>query len=189
MTMGLTHVFRCAILFGLLATAVSAQDTTATLLGTLSDSSGAVLPGVTISVKNVDTTQTRTVTSDDAGRYRVPLLPPGRYEVTAQLSGFQTVVRSGVTLTVGQEALVNIQMALGNVAESITVEAAAPLVETTTGTISHVVSEQQLGSLPLNGRDFSQLALLQPGVVMSRSSVQGSNVGQGIKISVAGSRP
>ena len=189
MTMGLTHVFRCAILFGLLAPAVSAQDTTATLLGTLSDSSGAVLPGVTISVKNVDTTQTRTVTSDDAGRYRVPLLPPGRYEVTAQLSGFQTVVRSGVTLTVGQEALVNIQMALGNVAESITVEAAAPLVETTTGTISHVVSEQQLGSLPLNGRDFSQLALLQPGVVMSRSSVQGSNVGQGIKISVAGSRP
>ena len=95
MIMGLTHVFRCAILFGLLAMAVSAQDTTATLLGTLSDSSGAVLPGVTISVNNVDTTQTRTVTSDDAGRYRVPLLPPGRYEVTAQLSGFQTVVRSG----------------------------------------------------------------------------------------------
>jgi hypothetical protein len=165
------------------------QDTTATILGTLTDSSGSVLPGVTITVTNVETSQPRTVTSDDSGRYRVPLLQPGRYEVTAQLSGFQTMVRSGITLTVGQEALVNIQLAIGNVAESITVDAAAPLVETTTGTISHVVSEQQLGSLPLNGRDFSQLALLQPGVVMSRSSAQTSNVGQGIKISVAGARP
>jgi hypothetical protein len=177
-------VFLC-----LSAAAAWSQDTTATILGTLTDASGSTLPGVTISVRHVDTSQTRTVTSDDAGRYRVSLLQPGRYEVTAQLSGFQTVVRSGITLTVGQEALVTIQLPIGNVAESITVEAAAPLIETTTGTISHVVSEQQLGSLPLNGRDFSQLALLQPGVVMSRSSVQGSNVGQGIKISVAGSRP
>ncbi|MBI4888600.1 MAG: TonB-dependent receptor [Acidobacteria bacterium] len=178
-----------AVFFCFFVTAAAAQDTTATILGTLTDTSGAVLPGVTVTVTRVDTAQTRTVTSDEGGRYRVALLPPGRYEVTAQLSGFQTVVRSGITLTVGQEALVNVQMALGNVAESITVEAAAPLVETTTGTISHVVTEQQLGSLPLNGRDFSQLALLQPGVVLSRSSVNGSNVGQGIKISVAGSRP
>ena len=183
-------VLRCALLFvSLPVTAAWSQDTTATILGTLTDSSGSVLPGVTISVNHLETAQTRTVTSNEAGRYRVPLLKPGRYEVTAQLSGFQTVVRSGISLTVGQEALVNIQLALGNVAESITVEAAAPLVETTTSTISHVVSEQQLGSLPLNGRDFSQLALLQPGVVMSRGSVQTSNVGQGIKISVAGSRP
>ena len=178
-----------ALILSLAAAVASAQDTTATLLGTLSDTSGAVLPGVTLSIRHIDTAQTRTMTSDASGRYRAPLLAPGRYEVTAQLSGFQTVVRSGITLTVGQEALVNIQLALGNVAESITVDAAAPLVETTTGTISHVVTEQQLGSMPLNGRDFSQLALLQPGVVMSRSSVQGSNVGQGVKISVAGSRP
>ena len=188
--MRLRLVLRSALLFFCLSAATaSSQDTTATMLGVLTDSSGAVLPGVSITVKHIETSQTRTVVSDDGGRYRVPLLQPGRYEVTAQLSGFQTMVRSGITLTVGQEALVNVQMALGNVAESITVDAAAPLVETTTGTISHVVSEQQLGSLPLNGRDFSQLALLQPGVVMSRSSVQTSNVGQGIKISVAGSRP
>jgi hypothetical protein len=177
------------VIFCLSTAVVRAQDTTGTILGTLTDSSGAVLPGVSITVKHVETDQTRTVTSDEAGRYRVPLLPPGRYEVNAQLSGFQTVVRSGITLTVGQEALVNVQMSVGNLSESITVDAAAPLVETTTGTISHVVSEQQLGTLPLNGRDFSQLALLQPGVVMSRASVNGSNVGQGTKISVAGSRP
>ena len=190
MRLRLGFVLRFALLFFCLSVVVAwSQDTTATILGTLTDSSGSVLPGVTITVTNVDTSQARTVTSDESGRYRVPLLQPGRYEVNAQLSGFQTMVRSGITVTVGQEALVNMQLAIGNVAESITVEAAAPLVETTTGTISHVVSEQQLGSLPLNGRDFSQLALLQPGVIMSRSSVQTSNVGQGIKISVAGSRP
>ena len=172
-----------------ISTAAQAQDTTATLLGTLSDASGSVLPGVTITVTNVDTAQARTVTADESGRYRIALLPPGRYEMTAQLSGFQTVTRSGITLTVGQEARINVQMALGNVTESITVEAAAPLVETTTGSISNVVTEEQLGSLPLNGRDFSQLALLQPGVVVSRASANSANVGQGIKISVAGSRP
>ena len=127
------------LLVCLAASAASAQDTTATLLGTLTDSSGSVLPGVAISVRNLDTSQARTVTSDEGGRYRLPLLPPGRYELTAQLSGFQTAVRSGITLTVGQEAVVNMQMALGNVTESIRVDAAAPLVETTTGTISHVV--------------------------------------------------
>jgi hypothetical protein len=177
------------VFFGLSVTVARAQDTTATILGTLTDASGAVLPGVTINIKNVDTAQTRSVVSDEAGRYRVLLLQPGRYEVTAQLSGFQTAVRSGITLNVGQEALVNVQMALGNVAESITVQAEAPLIETTTATISSVVTEHQLGSLPLNGRDFSQLALLQPGVVMSRGSADTSNVGQGTKISVAGSRP
>src|SRR4029453_9803469 len=153
------------------------QDPAATILGIVTDSSGSVLPGVSVTIKRVDTAQTRTMTSDEGGRYRVPLLSPGRYEVTAQLSGFQTVVRSGVTLTVGQEALVNIQMPIGNIAESVTVQAAAPLVETTTSSLSHVVNEQQLGALPLNGRDFSQLVLLQPGVVMSRSSVDSANVG------------
>ena len=182
-------VVRIALVFLCLAASARAQDTSGTILGTITDSSGAVLPGVSVSVKHVDTGQTRTVITDASGRYRLPLLPSGAYEITTQLSGFQTVVRSGVTLTVGQEALVDTQMTIGNLSESIQVDAAAPLVETTTGTISHVVNEQQLNALPLNGRDFSQLALLQPGVVMSRSSVNGSNVGQGIKISVAGSRP
>src|SRR5262245_1172589 len=132
------------------------QDTTATILGIVTDSSGGVLPGVSITIKHVDTSQTRTMTSGEGGRYRVPVLPPGRYEMTAQLSGFQSVLRSGITLTVGQEALVNLQMPIGNLAESVTVEGAAPLVETTTSTLSHVVNEQQIGGLPLNGRDFSQ---------------------------------
>ena len=184
------HVVRFAfVIFSLSVAVASAQDTTGTILGTVTDASGAVLPGVTVTVKNIDTSQARTIVSDAAGSYRAALLPPGRYEVTAQLAGFQTMVRSGITLTVGQQAVVDTKMSLGNVSESITVEGAAPLVETTTGTISNVVTEQQIGSMPLNGRDVTQLVLLQPGVVMSRSSVSGSNVGQGTKISVAGSRP
>jgi hypothetical protein len=177
------------LIFFLSVAAAGAQDTTGTILGTITDASGAVLPGVTVTVKNVDTSQARTIVSDAAGRYRMPLLQSGRYEVTVQLSGFQTMVRSGITVTVGQQAVVDAKLSLGNVSESITVEGAAPLVETTTATISTVVTEQQLGSMPLNGRDVTQLVLLQPGVVMSRSSVSGSNVGQGTKISVAGSRP
>src|SRR5207248_1654771 len=89
---------------------------------------------------------TLTAANDFSGRYRMPLLQPGHYEVTAQLSGFQTLVRSGITLTVGEQAVVDGKMSVGNVSESITVEAAAPLVETTTGTISSVVTEQQLSS-------------------------------------------
>src|SRR5437016_2449509 len=89
------------VIFSLSVAIASAQDTTGTILGTITDASGAVLPGVTITVKNVDTSQARTLVSDAAGRYRVPLLQPGRYEVTAQLSGFQTMVRSGITVTVG----------------------------------------------------------------------------------------
>jgi len=184
------HAVRFAVsLLALSASVALAQDTTGTILGTITDASGAVLPGVTVTVKNTDTSQSRTIVTDDGGRYRVPLLAPGHYEVTAQISGFQTMVRSGITVTVGQQAVVDARLSLGNVSESVTVEGAAPLVETTTGTISNVVTEAQLGSMPLNGRDITQLVLLQPGVVMSRSSVAGSNVGQGTKMSVAGSRP
>src|ERR1051325_2705409 len=171
------------------AVSARAQDTTGTILGTITDASGGVLPGVSVTIKNTDTSQSRAIVSDAAGRYRMPLPQPGHYAVTLQLQGFPTVVRSGITVTVGQQAVVDTSLSLGNVSESITVEGAAPLAETTTGPISNVVTEQQLGSMPLNGRDVTQLVLLQPGVVMSRSSVQGSNVGQGTKISVAGSRP
>ena len=185
----LRAVFAIFVTFVFSVPFARAQDTTGTILGTIGDASGAVLPGVTVTAKNTDTSQSRTIVTDEGGRYRVSLLAPGHYEVTAQLSGFQTMVRSGITVTVGQQAVVDARLSLGNVSESITVEGAAPLVETTTGTISNVVTESELGSMPLNGRDITQLVLLQPGVVMSRSSVQGSNVGQGTKMSVAGSRP
>src|SRR5437773_47338 len=89
------------VILSLSAVAALAQDTTGTILGTITDASGAVLPGVTVTVKNTDTSQSRTIVSDTAGSYRVPLLQSGHYEVTVQLQGFQTMVRSGITVTVG----------------------------------------------------------------------------------------
>src|ERR1051325_1615038 len=103
-----------------------AQDTTGTILGTITDSSGAVLPGVTVTVKNTDTSQSRSVVSDVAGRYRLPLLQPGHYEITAQLQGFQTMVHSGVTVTVGQQAGVDGKVAPGHVSGRITIDGGAP---------------------------------------------------------------
>src|SRR5712691_2712695 len=166
-----------------------AQVITGTILGTVTDQSGSALPGVSISVKNADTGQTRTVLTDSGGTYRAPGLGLGAYEVDAELEGFQKVVRKGITLNVGREAVVNFRLALGRVSETVVVQAEAPLVNTTESTVSHVVDELKIRDLPLNGRDFSQLILLQPGVTMSRNSNNTANVGRGIKISVAGARP
>src|SRR3954468_23452298 len=102
----LRAVFAIFVTFVLSVALARAQDTTGTILGTITDASGAVLPGVTVTIKHVDTSQMRTIVTDQGGRYRVPLLQSGRYEVTAQISGFQTMVRSGITVTVGQQAVV-----------------------------------------------------------------------------------
>ena len=176
----------CLFLFPPLATA---QVITGTIFGTVTDQSGAALPGVTITVKNHDTGQTRTVMTEPGGSYRAPGLSLGPYEVRAELEGFQPTLRKGITLTVGREAQVNFKLALAGITETLVVQAEAPLVNTTESTISHLVDERKIRELPLNGRDFSQLILLQPGVTMSRNSNNTANVGRGIKISVAGARP
>ena len=122
-------------LFCVSVATATAQETTGTILGTVTDASGGVLPGVTISVKHLETSQVRSVATDSGGRYRVQALLVGSYEITAQLPGFQNLVRSGVVLTVAMEAVVNITMSIGNVSENVTVDGAAPLVETTTSTV------------------------------------------------------
>src|SRR5262245_41157909 len=96
---------------------IFAQVTTATIAGVAQDSSGAVIPGVSITVKNLDTGITRTAITDEGGRYTVPDLTLGNYEVEAQLPGFQTEVRSGITLTVGRSALVNITLKVGQISD------------------------------------------------------------------------
>ena len=144
---------------------VLAQVTTATISGTTSDETGAVLPGVTLTVTNVDTGATRTVLTNDQGIYHAPQLPAGSYEIQAELPGFQTTVRSGVTLTVGREFIVDIAMQVGEITERVTVTGEAALLETTRSSVSGLVGEQQIRDLPLNGRDWQTLALLQTGVV------------------------
>src|SRR3989338_7855277 len=144
----------CSVVFCLflLSPMIVAQVITATISGTVKDSTGAVVPNATVTVRNVETGITRTVTSDEAGRYRVPQLAPGDYQVTSEAAGFQTAVRSGITLTVGREAVVDMALQIGAVAERITVTGEAPLVTTTNATVSTLVDQETLRDLPLIGR-------------------------------------
>ena len=166
-----------------------AQIVTGTILGQALDEAHGAVPDATITLMNVETGATRRAHTDAAGRYRAPALSLGVYEVRAERTGFQGTVRRGVTLAVGGEAVVDFTLALGSMQETVVVEGEAPLVRTTRSALSHLMDEKKIGDLPLNGRDFAQLILLQPGAILSRASANSSNVGQGIKISVAGARP
>src|SRR6266571_3151004 len=169
---------------------VSAQLTTATISGVVQDSSGAVIPGVSIAVKNIDTGVSRTITTDEGGRYVVPDLSLGNYEVEAQLPGFQTEVRSGITLTVGRSAVVNFALKVGQLSDKVTITGEAPLVELNTATLSSLVDERTIRDLPLNGRSYDKLALLQPGtVIMGAGQAAAFDYGTGQRFSVTGSRP
>jgi hypothetical protein len=169
---------------------VYAQVTTGTILGVVQDSSGAVIPGVSVTVKNLNTGIARTATTDEGGRYTIPDLTIGSYEVEGQLAGFQTEVRSGITLTVGREAVVNLALKVGQLSDKVTITEEAPLVESTTATMSSLVDERTIRDLPLNGRSWDNLALIQPGVVTVGAG-QGSpafDFGTGARFNVNGSR-
>lgn len=144
-------------------------QTTGTISGVVKDSTGALVPGATVTVINLETATTRTLVADDQGRYRALNLNVGRYEVEAELSGFQTV-RNGLALAVGQEAVVNFTLQIGQVTESVSVAGEAPLVNTTSGSLGNVVNAQQISDLPLNGRNYVDLTLMQPGVVQLRNT-------------------
>ena len=165
-----------------------AQVTTGTISGTVSDSTGAVIPGATVNVRNTDTGISRTVTANAAGYFLVPQLALGSYEITAESAGFQTVVRSGITLTMGREAAVNFTLQVGAVAERITVTGEAPMIETTSSTVAGLISETQMKELPLNVRSYEQLAFLQPSVFFNRNFAKATNSGVSAPISAAGMR-
>src|SRR5262249_31276686 len=166
---------------------VLAQTSTATIMGVVKDASGALIPGVSISVKHTESGQTRTAISSERGAYSVPLLPVGAYELTTTMPGFKQVVRSGITLVVGQEAVVDLTLEVGAAAETVTVSEEAPLVNTTTSSTSGVITEQQVKELPLNGRSFDQLITLNAGVSNATSNtLDGGNWNM---FSVAGKRP
>ncbi len=142
-----------------------AQAISGSISGIISDQMGAVIPGVSVSVKNVNTGVAHSTVTDDLGSYRVSGLVPGRYEVKAELAGFKTEVITGIELTVNQQAVVNLSLKVGEVTEQVIVTGYAPVVESTTSMLSGLVDEKKIRDLPLNGRDFSQLALLQTGAV------------------------
>src|SRR3989442_4581418 len=176
------------VLFSLLCTPlVCGQGTSGTILGTVTDPQGAVIAGVTVSVKNLDTQRQRQVVTDGSGYYRVEALPVGRYEVRAERQGFKVTV-SSLTLTVGEEAVTNFKLEVGSLSEQVIVTSTGTEVETTTATMGGLVDEKKIRDLPLNGRSFDQLIYLQPGVTVATSAGASPNQGRGTKFSVSGAR-
>lgn len=173
----------------LLGHSAYAQSTTGTISGTITDGTGAVLPGVAIEVKNTEMGGVRSVVSDSEGRYRASNLAVGNYLVTATLAGFQSMARSGVTLTIAREADVDFVLKLGQLTETVRVEGEASLVNTKTSSVSGLVDQQAISSLPLSGRDFIQLALLEPSVLRISNTDQVVSKGFGTRTTFAGSRP
>jgi outer membrane receptor protein involved in Fe transport len=159
-----------------------------TILGTVQDESQAVLPGVSVTATNTETNQSQTTITDDEGRFRLPLLPLGLYEVRAELTGFTTGIRRPITLTVGREAVVDFSLTVGQISEEVVVSGEAPLVETTSAITAGLVDDKKIRDLPLNGRDFAQLALLQEGVVTSTKIGRGQAGNEGVPLSLAGTR-
>jgi outer membrane receptor for ferrienterochelin and colicin len=134
------------------------------LSGAVRDETGAALPGVTVTVTQVETGLTRVVTTDGTGRYRAPLLPVGSYTIRAELAGFATVTREGVVVTVGSAPVIDLTMPLATVTEAITVSATSPVVEIQRAVVSTTLNQKAIATLPINGRDFRDFALLAPGV-------------------------
>src|SRR6185312_5454394 len=178
-----------AIIVAVAGLRLSAQSNTASILGTVVDSSGATVPGATVTVTSTTTTIAQSAVTDARGRYVVPTLAVGRYDVKAELQGFQTVIQQGVDLTVGSERVVDFTLPVGQLSEAVTVQASAPQVETTTTQLSNLVDETQMRALPLNGRNVEQLVLLAPGVSIYQSIVAGAFYGSAPTYSVSGSRP
>lgn len=183
-------VLALSVIMGfILAVPAAAQLTTGNIVGNLVDDTRASLPGVAVTIKNVDTGLTRTLFTDRQGRFEAPNLPGGTYEVTATMQGFGTAVRRGIDLAVGRTAVVDITLPLGSVRQEVVVTADAPLVETTSATVSYLINEKRVEELPLVNRDLTQLTFLQPGVVKIPSSGnQGIFSGMGDKFTVAGAR-
>src|SRR5205809_1764451 len=162
------------------------QTATATIVGVVKDTSGALIPGVSITIKHTETGQTRTAISSDSGSYNVPLLPVGAYEVSTMMPGFKQQVRSGINLVVNQQAVIDLTLEVGGTAEQITVSEEAPLVNTVLSSTSVLITVQQVKDLPLHGRSFDRLLELNAGVVNNSSHMGGG--GGFPAFSVAGHR-
>ena len=161
----------------------------AAISGRVTDAAGVVVDGATVTVKSLETGATRVVTTDEAGNFRVLSLPLGPQEVKAEKKGFKAAVRTGIDLEVGQEAVVNLRLEVGELVQQVTVSEEAPVVNTTTASVSGVVGEREVKDLPLNGRSFDNLITLNPGAInySSMKSAQ-TSTSDGNTFSVAGRR-
>ena len=158
---------RLAAIFMLSVFAAFGQ--TAQVTGRVTDPSGAIVPGTTVTITNVGTSVARTVTTNSDGYYTVPLLPPGAYRADVGQSGFKSIARTGITLEVDQRATLDFTLEVGAVSERIEVAAAVVQLNTVEASQGQVIENQRIVDMPLNGRDYNQLALLSAGTVQSTS--------------------
>src|SRR2546427_6862793 len=153
-----------ALVFGLAAPVMAQTAATGNIEGVATDATGAVLPGATVTIRNLDTNVSREVVTDGSGRYRAAALQPGRYEVSATLSGFEIKPVSDVPVTVGQTVPVDLKMHTAGIAEDVVVTAQSPVIDTRRTDVSNVIGEQAIENLPMNGRRWDNFVLLSPGV-------------------------
>jgi hypothetical protein len=165
---------------------ILAQLPTAAVSGVVRDSSAAAIPGAQVTATNRDTGFARSTQSSNDGRYRLVALPVGTYDVKAEASAFRAELQQALRLEVAQEAVLNFTLGVGAVQETVTVSAEAQLVETTSGSLGGVVSEEKVAELPLNGRNFNQLVFLQPGITAYRTNSATSTLAVGLLYSSNG---
>ncbi len=154
----------------LVSIAAFAQETRATLSGTITDKNQAAIPGVTLHLKDVDTGTTASTQSNGVGQYHFFFLNPGNYRLTAEMSGFQTVVRNGIQLNVSQDATIDLTLPLGTQSQTVTVAGGAPLLETEKADRGMVISQRSLSELPITTRNPIVLAEIAPGVTNTGQS-------------------
>ncbi len=170
-----------------------AQVVNGTFVGTVVDTQGGAIPNASVSATNRETGVVRPAVSQAAGEFTVTNVPAGTYDITVTVSGFRQEVRSSITMTVGATVRVDFKLTVGDVTQKVQVTEEAPQVDTTTSTLSGLVSDTSIRQLPLNGRDWLQLAALQAGVLvgLSKNPDPGENVthGGGMFLTVSGGRP
>ena len=184
---GVSHRLILALLLLFVPASVSAQ-TTATVSGTVQDGSGGVVPGATVTATNAATKLVRATATGAEGRYVLAGLPPGEYELRTEIPGFKPHVRRGLNLAVADAVVVNIVLEVGGT-EALVVVEATPVVNTTGSELSYLVGADTIERLPLNGRNYTDLALLQPGVLAYPHRDGGSVVAHGLGMSVNGQDP
>src|SRR5256712_457722 len=178
LTFPLTLLLNSASTFG--------QSSTGTIVGTIRDSSGAVLPGVSVTIRNEGTNSTRDVVTGASGDYSEPLLPPGSYEVSAALTGFGKKVARNIQLQVNQTVRMDFALPVATLQEDVQASATAPLIQTDTSSIGQVVGQVRIENLPLNERNFVNFAYLAPGVQIDAENTLVSS--QGLALSANGAR-
>lgn len=178
----------CALVFACFGTAYG-QGATGTILGTVTDSTGAIMPGTTVNVTNLSTGVEKSVQTTSTGDYTVPFLQPGTYTVSVEAPGFQKEVVSDITLVVAQQARVNLSLQPGVVSQTVEVQGSAVTLDTDSAAMSQLVSDKQVADLPLNGRNFMQLLFIGQGAVQTGGEQASFRQGEGAAISINGSRP